>query len=62
MNLYWFIKSHISNISKKDQGVIPGISRNDVLEVIFFVPPLSEQKRIVENVERIISLCDELEK
>lgn len=60
--LYWFIKSHISNINDKSQGVIPGISRSDILEIVFPLPPLAEQKCIVEKVDMIMDMLDDLEK
>lgn len=59
--LYCFVKSHISKIIDKSQGVIPGISRDDILEIIIPLPPLAEQKRIVEKVDMIMDMLDGLE-
>jgi type I restriction enzyme S subunit len=42
-------------------STVPGISREDILNFILPLPPLSEQNRIVAKVDRLMSLCDELE-
>ncbi|MGF7400880.1 restriction endonuclease subunit S [Thermoanaerobacterium thermosaccharolyticum] len=48
--------------NKKVGIAIPGISREDILNLLISVPPLNEQKRIVEKVDQLMALCDELEK
>ena len=40
---------------------IPGIGRNDVLQLLIALPPLPEQCRIVEKVDQLMVLCDDLE-
>ncbi|WP_280552854.1 restriction endonuclease subunit S [Halomonas sp. 25-S5] len=40
---------------------IPGISREDISHAIAWLPPLSEQDRIVEKVDELMALCDRLE-
>lgn len=38
----------------------PNLSANSVLQYFFPLPPLSEQQRIVEKVNELMSLCDQL--
>ena len=44
-----FLQANFSQIKSKGQGVIPGIDRNSVMNMLFPIPPLAEQKRIVEK-------------
>jgi len=41
---------------------VSGIRREKLLDTLFPLPPLSEQKHIVEKVDRLMAYCDELEK
>lgn len=47
---------NISVLRGTMQGVIPGISRDDVLSLLFPIPPLSEQQRIVDKIEELLPL------
>jgi len=42
-------------------GAQPNLNGNKVKSIIIALPPLNEQKRIVEKVNQLIQLCDELE-
>ena len=47
---------NLSFLRSNMQGVIPGISRDDVLSILFPLPPLAEQERIVQKVEELLPL------
>jgi type I restriction enzyme S subunit len=62
--LYWFLVegTTINDIATVGTAGQDNISLAQCREMIIKLPPFEEQKRIVEKVERLISLCDELEK
>lgn len=43
-------------------STVPGIGRKDILNFLVNLPPLAEQKRIVEKCDRLLVLCDAIEK
>ena len=55
-----FVKANLQSIKANGQGVIPGIDRGSVLNMIFPLPPLAEQKRIVARLEEFLPLCERL--
>lgn len=57
----YFMRSVIEGIKKASKGLIPGIERNDVLNLSFPLPPLAEQQRIVEKIEQAFSILDTID-
>lgn len=50
----------IEEIKKDARGVIPGISRDDILTKVFPIPPLNEQWRIVSAIQNYNVLLDNI--
>ena len=44
-----FLQTNFEHIKSKGQGVIPGIDRNSVMNMLLPIPPLAEQNRIVDK-------------
>jgi type I restriction enzyme S subunit len=55
------LEYHITRIKEKAKGLIPGISREDITNLQFVIPPLNEQKRIVSKINFIDNLILEIE-
>ena len=63
MNLEYiklFLESIIIEIKNAANGLIPGISRDNMLSLNIPIPPLAEQKRIVEATKKIFTKLDEI--
>jgi type I restriction enzyme S subunit len=60
--LYYFLQSPVflSIFMDKMSGMIGGVSINKIKQVIIPLPPIEEQKRIVEKLEKLLILCTEL--
>lgn len=56
----FFIEKNVQNLKSQAKSMIPGISRNNLLILPLPLPPLAEQKRIVERLEELLPLCDKL--
>ncbi len=48
--LYLFLLSYQKFFIEKGKSIIPGISRNDILHILFPLPPLKEQERIAKKL------------
>ena len=43
-------------------GAKPGLNLNNIRDLVFPIPPLAEQRRIVAKVDELMALCDRLRK
>ena len=59
--ILYFLTFKLKEIQQKANGLIPGINREDILLQIIPLPPLAEQRRIVEKIEELLALVDDLE-
>lgn len=60
--VYNLLRYNEKLINSKKVGIaIPGISREDLLMLIIPLPPINEQKRIVDKIDHLMLSCDELE-
>jgi len=56
--IYYLLKT--LNLEDIGKGIKPGLNRNEVYVLPFGLPPLPEQRRIVEKVDALMKFCDEL--
>jgi len=57
---YWTMSVDLKNLS--DGSNVPQINHTDIEPLAFPIAPLAEQLRIVEEIERRLSIADEVEK
>ena len=56
--IFWAIKEGVNEIVLKAQGDIPGLSKAHILEHEIRLPPINEQRRIVEKIEAMFDEID----
>jgi type I restriction enzyme S subunit len=62
INFLYYLLAY-SNLGALDKSTaIPGLNRDDVYGMPIPLPPLPEQHRIVEEIERRFSVADQIEK
>ena len=49
-----FLESYINTLKYKAKSMIPGISREDVLNTLFPLPSIKEQQRIVDKINQLL--------
>ena len=54
----FFLLCQINTIEQKARGIIPGITRQDILNIKMPLPSIEEQHRIVAKINEIFSFCD----
>ncbi|MDH6342474.1 type I restriction enzyme S subunit [Parabacteroides sp. PFB2-12] len=52
----YYLQSGLNDIEKKAKSMIPGISRETVTDILFPMPPLLEQERIVYRINQLLQL------
>ena len=57
---YYLLSMRSIFIEKGKGGAQPNISKEIIVNSVFPLPPLAEQKRIVAKLEELLPLCEEL--
>ncbi|HDR4867128.1 TPA: restriction endonuclease subunit S [Bacillus cereus] len=57
-----FLEYYVEKLKFKARSLIPGISRDDLLDALIPIPPLKEQSRIVKAVETCFTFAGLVEK
>lgn len=56
--ILYFLTANFGYLKGKGQGLIPGVDRNSVLSMVFPLPPLAEQVRIVATLDELVGLIE----
>lgn len=57
--VYYFLQNICDVLQEAGNGLIPGISRSEILDKTFMLPPIIEQQRIVTRIENLFAKLDE---
>ena len=55
-----FIKTYIQELQSKAKSLIPGISREDLLQTLIPIPPIKEQSRINKRICKLLDFINKL--
>ena len=59
--LFYFLLSYRKQFMEMGAGgAQPNISKEKIVQTLFPLPPLAEQKRIVTKLDQLLSLCDSM--
>lgn len=58
--ILYFLKNSIIELNRNAKSIIPGIDREFVLNLDLPIPPIEEQHRIVDVIEKLFSKLDEV--
>ena len=59
--ILYYLMANYDSLKSKGQGLIPGVDRQNVLNMQFPLPPLAEQQRVVERVQQTFSVLDTID-
>ena len=60
--LFYYLQSTLFTAAFKSNinGIIGGVSINNLKGMLFPLPPIAEQKRIVTAIEQLLPLCEKI--